>query len=188
VAENFFTEEDSSDSWTAALGSGTQNLFDAKEVFCSELSTVQALMDIPMNLIGPLVQQLCEPYEVTFNKSEIVVFVANGSGTSGGGGRISDSLISRGYEILPAGNALITEVSTIYFKNESMKLEALLLRSDLMEKIMMDGPYFMHLQRLPYSPLEGDIFSSVLPATSINRAEMADIVIVLGSDDVFSAD
>jgi len=99
--------------------------------------------------------------------AEVTVLVANGTGGRGVAGRVSDKLKARGY-ISDAANALNTPVSVIFY-DEGFAADARAVAETL-------GTTPDVIQPVP----EGTIGVS---ADAADRAESADIVVIVGSDE-----
>lgn len=101
--------------------------------------------------------------------AEVTVLVANGTGGRGVAGAVSDKLKTRGF-ISDAANALNTQTSVVYY-DEGFAADARVVAETIGATPDVIQPV----------PAAGTIAVS---ADAIDRAEAADIVVIVGTDDL----
>ena len=106
--------------------------------------------------------------QVTVAPNEVTVLVANGSGFSGAAGTTTDLLKPHGYVTLAPANAEPTDDSGIYYRsgmaNEARAIQEILVPGD---------PTVLSL--IPVTGL-------AVPASTVDRVDEADVVVILGAD------
>lgn len=110
-----------------------------------------------------------EPAGEARDPAEVTVLVANGTGGRGVAGAVSDKLKTRGF-ISDAANALNTQMSVIYY-DEGFAADARVVAETIGATPDIIQPV----------PAEGTIAVS---SDAIDRAEAADIVVIIGTDDL----
>ena len=111
------------------------------------------------------------PVVADLSPSQLQVQVLNGSGVAGAAGRLSASLRDAGYAVLPAGNAPGRfATSAVYYVADVHRDEADLVAEVVAERSEADA--------------DGDVAVSSLPASGQIPAGDANVVVLIGRDDL----